>query len=113
MLRGLEGRGCLASAPPLFSAEGAEGLASVLLGDYPVVTEPNSGAGGPSLPSWRSWETWLSECHHPARMTLYSGESGAWGEQESELPAPFDGRGGMELRLSPAVFAGVERLLSK
>ena len=76
-LRGLEGRGCLASAPLLFSAEGPEGLASVLLGDYPVVTEPNSGAGGPSLPSWRSWETWLSECHRPARMTLYSGESGA------------------------------------
>ena len=45
-LRGLEGRGCLASAPQLFSADGVEGLASLLPGHYPVVTEPNGGAGG-------------------------------------------------------------------
>ena len=112
-LGGLEGQGCLASAPQLFSADGVEGLASLLPGGYPAVTEPDGGAGGPPHRSRRGWESWLSTCHRPARMTLSSGESGAWGEQESKLPALFDGRGGMELSFFPVVFAEVERLLSK
>ena len=41
------------------------------------------------------------------------GESGAWGEQESKVSAPFDGRGRMELSFFHVVFAEVERLLSK
>ena len=103
-LGGLEGQGCLASAPQLFSADGVEGLASLLPGGYPAVTEPDGGAGGPPHRSRRGWESWLSTCHRPARMTLSSGESGAWGEQESKLPALFDGRGGMELSFFPCGF---------
>ena len=64
---------------------------------------PMVGQGGPHR-SRRGRESWLSTCHRPARMTLSSGESGAWGEQESKLPAPLDGRGGMELSFFPCGF---------
>ena len=109
-LSGFEGQGCLASAPQLFSADGVEGLASLLPGHYPAVTEPNGGAGGTSsiLAGPR-----VPALHVSSASQNDSGESGAWGEQESKVPAPFDGRGGMELSFFPVVFAEVERLLSK
>ena len=85
-LSGLEGWGCLASAPQLFSADGVEGLASLLLGHYPAVTEPNGGAAGPPYRSCRGRESWLSMCHHPARMTVGSLEPGESRNLKSLLP---------------------------